>query len=67
MRTLFISDLHLQPSHPRLLESCLRFFDEEASNAEALYILGDLFEVWIGDDDDAAWIGDFTNALQQLR
>jgi len=67
MTTLFISDLHLQPTHPRLLDACLRFFDEEAKNAEALYLLGDLFEVWIGDDDDAAWINDFANALQQLR
>lgn len=67
MTTLFISDLHLQPSQPRLLEACLRFFDEQAKNAEALYILGDLFEVWIGDDDDAAWINDFTTALQALH
>ncbi|MFT3930847.1 MAG: UDP-2,3-diacylglucosamine diphosphatase [Spongiibacteraceae bacterium] len=67
MTTLFISDLHLQPSHPRLLDACLRFFDEHAKHAEALYILGDLFEVWIGDDDDAAWINDFANALQQLQ
>lgn len=67
MTTLFISDLHLQPSHPRLLDACLRFFDEHAKHAEALYILGDLFEVWIGDDDDAAWINDFATALQQLQ
>ena len=67
MSTLFISDLHLQPSHPRLFDACLRFFDEQAKHAEALYILGDLFEVWIGDDDDAAWIDNFANALQQLH
>lgn len=67
MTTLFISDLHLQPSHPRLLEACLRFFDEEARDCDALYILGDLFEVWIGDDDDAAWLADFASALQQLH
>ncbi len=67
MTTLFISDLHLQPSQPRLLDACLRFFDERARAVEALYILGDLFEVWIGDDDDAAWLNDFASALQQLR
>lgn len=67
MTTLFISDLHLQPSHPRLLDACLRFFDEHARSAEALYILGDLFEVWIGDDDDATWLNDFVYALQQLH
>lgn len=67
MTTLFISDLHLQPSQPRLLEACLRFFDEHARGSDALYILGDLFEAWVGDDDDAAWINDFTTALQRLH
>lgn len=67
MTTLFISDLHLQPSQPRLLEACLRFFDEQASGSEALYILGDLFEVWVGDDDDAAWLRDFSTALRRLH
>lgn len=67
MTTLFISDLHLQPSQPRLLDACLRFFDEHVRSAEALYILGDLFEVWIGDDDDATWLNDFAYALQQLH
>lgn len=67
MTTLFISDLHLQASQPRLLDACLRFFDEHARGSEALYILGDLFEVWVGDDDDAAWVNDFAIALQQLR
>jgi UDP-2,3-diacylglucosamine hydrolase len=67
MTTLFISDLHLQPSQPRLLEACLRFFDGAARDAEALYLLGDIFEVWVGDDDDAAWIDDFARALQQLH
>lgn len=65
--TLFISDLHLQPSQPRLLDACLRFLNERARDSEALYILGDLFEVWIGDDDDVAWLGDFASVLRQLR
>ena len=67
MTTLFISDLHLQPSQPRLLDACLCFLDERARGSDALYILGDLFEAWIGDDDDAVWINDFVAALQQLR
>jgi UDP-2,3-diacylglucosamine hydrolase len=67
MTTLFISDLHLQPSQPRLLDACLRFFNQQARGSDALYILGDLFEVWVGDDDDAPWLNDFANALQQLR
>jgi UDP-2,3-diacylglucosamine hydrolase len=48
---LFISDLHLQESHPRTAEAFLRFLAERAAHAEQLYLLGDLFEYWAGDDD----------------
>jgi UDP-2,3-diacylglucosamine hydrolase len=48
---LFISDLHLQESHPRTAEAFFRFLAERASTAEALYLLGDIFEYWAGDDD----------------
>jgi UDP-2,3-diacylglucosamine hydrolase len=48
---LFISDLHLQESHPRTAEAFFRFLAERAMNAEALYLLGDIFEYWAGDDD----------------
>ena len=65
--TLFISDLHLQPSQPRLLDACLRFLTEQARAIDALYILGDLFEAWIGDDDDAPWLHDFAAALQRVN
>ena len=51
MTTLFISDLHLDPERPFITELFGRFIDEEASEADALYILGDLFEAWVGDDD----------------
>ncbi|HZF15794.1 MAG TPA: UDP-2,3-diacylglucosamine diphosphatase [Steroidobacteraceae bacterium] len=51
MTTLFISDLHLDPSRPDIASQFLEFLEGEASSAEALYILGDLFEVWVGDDD----------------
>jgi len=47
---LFISDLHLDPSRPAITELFLRFLHEQRDQAEALYILGDLFEAWIGDD-----------------
>ena len=50
MTTLFISDLHLDPSRPAITELFLDFLRGEARQAEALYILGDLFEAWIGDD-----------------
>ncbi|MGZ3184106.1 MAG: UDP-2,3-diacylglucosamine diphosphatase [Telluria sp.] len=48
---LFISDLHLQPSHPRTSEAFFAFLKDRAMASEALYILGDLFEYWAGDDD----------------
>jgi UDP-2,3-diacylglucosamine hydrolase len=50
MTTLFISDLHLDASRPAIMRLFLRFLDGEAAKADALYILGDLFEAWIGDD-----------------
>jgi len=49
--TLFIADLHLQIEEPAITAGFLRFLQGEARHADALYILGDLFEAWIGDDD----------------
>jgi UDP-2,3-diacylglucosamine hydrolase len=49
--TLFISDLHIDASHPPILRQFLSFLEVQAARAEALYILGDLFESWVGDDD----------------
>ncbi len=51
MTTLFISDLHLDAERPQVTELFGRFLREEARRADALYILGDLFEAWVGDDD----------------
>lgn len=51
MTILFVSDLHLDPERPPVTELFLKFLREEARSAEALYILGDCFEAWIGDDD----------------
>jgi len=51
MTRLFISDTHLSEAQPELTESFLRFLEERAAKAEALYILGDLFDAWIGDDE----------------
>lgn len=51
MATLFISDLHLDESRPHVTDLFLRFLRDEARGARALYILGDLFEAWVGDDD----------------
>lgn len=49
--TLFISDLHLDPSRPAITELFFRLLNTRARTAEALYILGDMFEMWLGDDD----------------
>ena len=51
MATLFIADLHLCAEEPAITAGFLRFLAGEARKADALYILGDLFEAWIGDDD----------------
>jgi UDP-2,3-diacylglucosamine hydrolase len=50
---LFVSDLHLQASHPITAAAFLRFLAERAAAAQQLYLLGDLFEYWAGDDDIA--------------
>jgi UDP-2,3-diacylglucosamine hydrolase len=51
MARLFVSDVHLDTQAPQAIEQFLAFLDQQASRAEALYILGDLFEAWVGDDD----------------
>jgi UDP-2,3-diacylglucosamine hydrolase len=51
LTTLFISDLHLDGERPDITAQFLEFIEREATRAQALYILGDLFEAWIGDDD----------------
>ena len=50
MATLFISDLHLSGERPQITETFLQFLQTDARQAQALYILGDLFEYWIGDE-----------------
>ena len=49
--TYFIADLHLSADRPDITDCLMRFLQEDAINADALYVLGDLFEVWIGDDN----------------
>lgn len=66
MTTLFVSDLHLEASRPEIGAQFLSFLDGEARNAEALYILGDLFEAWLGDDDPSPYYGQMKTALREL-
>ena len=51
---LFISDLHLAPERPRIVEAFIRFLETACRSAESLYILGDLFDYWAGDDESEA-------------
>ena len=50
-QSFFISDLHLAPDRPRIVEQFFAFLSGPARDANALYVLGDLFEYWVGDDD----------------
>ena len=64
-KTLFISDLHLHESRPLISRAFFRFLQTHTVNADALYILGDFFDAWIGDDDDQPLITEVANALAQ--
>ncbi len=64
--SLFISDLHLSADRPDIADCFFRFMREEAPKAETLYILGDLFEVWIGDDNVSEFSTSVANAIAQV-
>lgn len=66
MATLFISDLHLEPGRPEIGEQFLDFLQGPARDADALYILGDLFEAWIGDDDPNPYYAQMKTAIREL-
>jgi len=66
MSTLFISDLHLDASQPQITKTFFYFLEHIASTADTLYILGDFFEMTIGDDDDNAFTQSIIRALSRL-
>ena len=66
MTLLFISDLHLDEGQTEITASFLRFLQTEARRAEALYILGDLFEVWLGDDHKSEYNDRIIDGLADL-
>lgn len=66
MNTLFLSDLHLNPDHPNVANIFFALLKREAKQADAIYILGDLFETWIGDDDDSEFNQNITQALKTV-
>lgn len=65
MTTLVVSDLHLDPSHPAITTQFLGFLDGEVRAASALYVLGDLFEAWVGDDDPTPHHREVVRALRR--
>ena len=67
MTTLFVSDLHLEAERPAITDLFVRFLRERARAARALYVLGDLFEAWVGDDDPAEPGATVARELRALR
>jgi UDP-2,3-diacylglucosamine hydrolase len=67
MATLFISDLHLDDARPRIVEAFENLLATQAAELQALYILGDLFESYIGDDDDATLNARVARATRKVR
>lgn len=67
MHTYFLSDLHLNLEQPHITAAFMRFLNEQAPSAESVYILGDLFEYWIGDDAvENLGISDILSAMHAL-
>lgn len=64
--TLFISDLHLSAERPDIAQCFFTFMQTEAPQAESLYILGDLFEYWIGDDDTNPFSESIAQAISKV-
>ncbi len=62
---LFISDLHLAPERPDIIQLFIQFMNNQAAQAESLYILGDLVEYWLGDDDQADGLNKAFAAMRQ--
>ncbi len=67
MTIIFISDLHLSVDKPQITDCFFKFLNEEAINCSALYILGDLFEAWIGDDDNIPLHDEVAIELARLK
>lgn len=68
MSTLFIADLHLDAGRPQITSLFERYLaDDDVRGADALYILGDLVEAWIGDDDDAELPQRIAQAIRAVR
>lgn len=68
VQALFISDLHLQPALPKTTRAFLDFLKNQVKQTEQLYILGDLFEYWAGDDDmDSDYLETIVRSIRKRR
>ena len=65
--TYFISDLHLSAQRDDINQCLFTFLRDQAPQADALYVLGDLFEIWIGDDDENCFTLSIAKAFKTLR
>ena len=65
-KTYFIADLHLSENRPHLLALFRQFMQGQAPEAEKLYILGDLFDFWIGDDEQSDLISEVQQLIRHL-
>ncbi|MEZ9595221.1 UDP-2,3-diacylglucosamine diphosphatase [Shewanella sp. 10N.261.52.F9] len=65
MRTLFVGDLHLSADRPDITQAFLKFLETQLQDTDALYILGDLFEVWVGDDIAEPFANELANAIKK--
>jgi len=63
-KTLFIADLHLSPDRPAITRLFFQFLEEQAGQSSTLYILGDLFDAWVGDDNPLPAIKEIFAALK---
>jgi UDP-2,3-diacylglucosamine hydrolase len=63
---LFISDIHLSPERPEIFRAFSKFLSEHAKDVSALYVLGDLFDAWIGDDDPSDLAANTKKALREI-
>ncbi len=66
MSTLFVSDVHLNSARANIVSAFIEFLEQKARHADALYILGDLFDEWLGDDDDNPPHREVSDALAAL-
>jgi UDP-2,3-diacylglucosamine hydrolase len=63
---LFISDLHLEKSRPDITNTLLQFLKSNEGRCDSLYILGDLFDIWIGDDEESELAAEIASALNSF-